>query len=164
MRIWKLTLVQVVLFLWLIQVIWLAWYFALEVGDAGKRLFAGNWGQVLRQEDTFYRWLENLKGIIPPRATYVFLDRYEAGKEIEARYHLYPRRHRLLVPQAPSSFLYFDLRRYPASFVLIRDPEQPSDPSSRAAMGSPAFRPFLFPGPGLVFKVDYQLIHGDFYD
>jgi len=164
MRTWKLSFVQVVLFLWLIQIIWLTWHFAPEAGDAGKRLLHGSWGQAVWGQNPFYRWLEALKEVIPPQAAYLFLDRYEAGKEIEARYHLYPRRHTLLVPQAPSSFLYFDLRRYQTSVVLIRDPKQPTAPSSHAAMGSPAFCPLKFPGSGLVFKVDYRLITGDFYD
>lgn len=164
MRTSKLSLVRVVLFLWLIQVIWLAWYFAPETGDTGKRLLQGSWGQAIREEDPYYRWLEALKEDIPPRAAYVFLDRYEAGKEIEARYHLYPRRHTLLAPQAPPSFLYFYLRRYQASYLLVRDPKQAAAPGIRVAICSPAFRPLEFLGPGLVFKVDYQLIHGDFYD
>ena len=163
MKSWQSHLVKLLLCLWGVQVLWLAWHFAPEAGAAGKRLLQGTWGQAIRQEDPFYRWVAQLKEAIPPKGAYLFLDRYEAGKEIEARYHLYPRRHKLLVPQAPSSFLFFDLRRSQASFVLIRDPEQATAPSSRAAMGSPAFHPLKFP-PGLVFKVDCRLIHGDFYD
>lgn len=164
MNTWKNHLFTAILCLWSLQVLWLAWHFAPEAGDAGKRLLLGTWGQAVREEDPFYRWIAQIKQVIPPRGAYVFLDRYEAAKEIEARYHLYPRRHALLLPQAPPSFLYFEVRRHQASYLLIRDLAQATGPSSWAALHSPAFHPVRFPGPGLVFKVDYRLIHGDFYD
>jgi hypothetical protein len=161
---WKSWLIRILLFVWGLQIIWLAWHFAPEAGDMVKRLVQGNWGEAVRQEDPFYRWLEDLASVIPPRAAYIFLDQYEAGKEIEASYHLYPRRHTLLSPQAPPSFLYFDMRRYQASYLLVRQRQQAIAPETRAAMHSPAFRPVKLPGSGLVFKVDHTLIHGDFYD
>lgn len=164
MATWKNYLFTAILCLWGLHLLWLAWHFAPEAGDAGKRLMLGTWGQAIRQEDPFSRWLAQLGEAMPPGAAYVFLDRYEAGKEIEARYHLYPRRHTLLTPQAPSSFLYFDLRRGRALFLVLRDPGQPISPSTKLALKSLAFHPVKFPGPGLVFQVDYQLLHGDFYD
>lgn len=164
MKSWKVFLIRFLLFLWGLQILWLAWHFAPEAADVGKRLMARTWGQAVREEDPFYRWLMQLQEIIPPRAAYVFLDRYEAGKEIEARYYLYPRRHVLLTPEAPPGFLYFDLRRYQASYLLVRDPKQPLNPDTRVALTSPAFVPVPLPGPGLAFRVDYRLIHGDFYD
>jgi hypothetical protein len=163
-QILRLNLLRIFLFLWGLNLLYLAWHFAPEAGEAGQWLVQGTWGEAVRQEDPLYRWAANLQEIIPPRATYVFLDRYEAGKEIEAAYFLYPRRHLLLAPQAPASFLYFDLGRYQASFLLLRDPDQPTAPSTKAAMRSAAFQPVGVPGPGLVFKVNHRLLHGDFYD
>lgn len=160
----KVFLIRFLLFLWGLQVLWLAWHFAPEAADLGRRLMAGTWGQAVRQEDPFYRWLMLLQEIIPPRAAYVFLDRYEAGKEIEARYHLYPRRHVLLLPDVPPGFLYHELRRNRAAFLLVRDSGQPLNPDTQVALTSPAFVPVPLPGPGLAFRVDYRLIHGDFYD
>lgn len=164
MRTWKSLVYRLFVCLWIIQILWLAWHFAPEAADLGKRLINGTWGQTIRQEDPYFRWLDGLKGIIPPRASYVFLDHYEAGKEIEARYHLYPRRHTLLRPSTPPSFLYFALRRHQASYLLIRDLELPLPPDTRSALTSPAFVPVELPGPGLVFRVNYRLLHGDFYD
>ncbi len=164
MKTWKNFLFASLICLWLFQVLYLAWHFAPEAGDVGEKLVQGKWGEAIRKEDPFYRWLEDLARVIPPRAAYIFLDRYEAGKEIEASYHLYPRRHTLLSPQAPPSFLYFNMRRHQASFLLIRDPQQSIAPGTRAAMHSAAFHPVKLPGPGLVFKVDHTLLHGDFYD
>jgi hypothetical protein len=161
---WKNSFLTAILGLWGLHILWLAWHFAPEADEAGRRLVRGTWGEAVRQEDPLYRWAANLKEIIPPRAAYVFLDRYEVGKEIEAAYFLYPRRHVLLAPQAPASFLYFHLERYQASFLLVRDPDQPTSPGAKAAMGSAAFQPVKVPGPGLVFKADHLLLHGDFYD
>lgn len=164
MKFWKICSVKLFIFLWGLQILWLAFHFAPEAADAGRRLVEGSWGQAVRQEDPFYRWLVQLQQIMPPRTAYVFLDRYEAGKEIEARYHLYPGRHVLLTPEAPPGFLYFELRRHQASYLLIRDPGRPLNPDTQAALTSAAFVPVPLPGPGLVFKVDCRLIHGDFYD
>ncbi len=164
MKSWRVFLVRLFFCLWVVQLLWLTWHFAPEAADLGKRLGLRTWGQAIRLEDPFYQWVARVKETVPPHAAYVFLDRYEAGKEIEARYHLYPRRHVLLRPQVPPGFLYFELRRHRASYLLIRDPEQPVNPDTRAALLPPAFVPVKLPGPGLVFRVDYRLISGDFYD
>jgi len=153
----KFWLLGGVLLAWGVQVLWLGWHFAPEAGDAAMRLVQGRGGEAVRQEDPYYRWLLELKKVIPPRAAYLFLDRYETGKDIAARYHLYPRQHKLVSPRLPASFLYFNLRRYQAS-------DQPLEPSTRAALSLPVFRLIKVPGPGLVFEVDPAALHGDFYD
>lgn len=160
---WKDFLFAAILGLWGLQILWLAWHFAPEAGDAGKRLFQGTWGQAIRQEDPFYQWVARLKEVIPPRAAYVFLDRYEAGKEIEARYHLYPRRHALLPPQAPPSFLYYAVKENRASYLVIMNGSQPPE-GLKAALASPAFQDLNLQGPGLLFRVGLTRIWGDFYD
>lgn len=162
MKSWQSHLVKLLFCLWGLQILWLAWHFAPEAGDLGKRLVGGSWGEALRQEDPFYRWVAHLKEVIPPRAAYVFLDRYEAGKEIEARYYLYPRRHVLLFPQAPPAFLYYDLRRYQARYLVVHNTHEP--PALKTALSSPAFQAVHLSGPGLVFKADPARLSGDFYD
>lgn len=149
--------------LWVLQIIWLAWYFAPEFQDLAWRVTQQRTGVAVRREDSFYRWLEGLARIMPPRATYVFLDNYQAGKEIEARYHLIPRRHLLLSPEAPPSFLFYALRREKASWLILREGDKPWE-SADAVKNSPAFHLLPDPGPGLVFKVDYHLLLGRFYD
>lgn len=149
--------------LWILQVIWLGWYFTPEVQDLTWRLARQRTGAAIRQEDSFYRWLLVLAAIIPPRDIYIFLDNYEAGKEIEARYHLTPRRHVLLPPEVPPGFLFYTLRQEKASFLIIREGDSPWE-SIEAVKESPAFRLLPVPGPGLVFKVDYQRLRWGFYD
>jgi hypothetical protein len=153
-----------VLLLWGAQVAWLAWFFGPEVGDLSRRLAEGKVGQAVRQADPFYCWLTALAQVMPPEASYVFLDDYEAGREIEARYHLAPRRHLLLSPGVPASFLFYALRQEKASFLIIRDRARPLGPGARTLLASPAVELLDLPGPGLVFRVDYQRLHGDFYD
>jgi hypothetical protein len=149
--------------LWILQVIWLGWYFAPEVQDLAWRLAHQRTGVAIRREDSFYRWLLVLAAIIPPRDTYIFLDNYEAGKEIEARYHLIPRRHVLLPPEVPPGFLFYALRQEKASFLIIREGDSPWE-SIEAVKESPAFHLLPVPGPGLVFRVDHQRLRGGFYD
>lgn len=163
-RNWKSWLVGGILLLWGLQVVWLAWYFAPEIRDLAGRVARRDVGQAIRQEDPFYRWLTALAAIIPKDATYLFLDDYEAGKEIEARYHLVPRRHILLSPEVPPSFLFYVARQEKASFLIIREREKPLGPGAQAATHSPAFQPVPLPGPGLVFRVDYSRLLGSFYD
>ncbi len=163
-RNWKVWLLRGILLLWGLQVIWLFFHFAPEVRDLTRRLAAGDVGAAIRQEDPLYPWLKSLAAIIPEQATYVFLDDYEAGKEIEARYFLAPRRHILLSPQAPADFLFYVCHQDKASFLIIRDTGKPLGPGARAARRSPAFHPVALPGPGLVFRVDHQLLGWGFYD
>ncbi len=154
---------RLVLCLWGLQIIWLFWYFGPDGPDLALRVTRDQIGPAVRQEDPFYRWLTGLAAIIPPGATYLFIDDYAAGKEIEARYHLIPRRHILLSPEAPPSFLFYALRQERASFLVIRYRDQPLGPGVQAAGHSPAFSRVKLSGPGTVFRVDYSRL-GGFYD
>jgi hypothetical protein len=160
---WKTWAVRVVLFFWAVQLLWLGWFFAPEVREMAWRLASHRTGAAIRQEDSFYKWLQVLAAIIPARATYVFLDNYEAGKEIEARYHLTPRRHVLVPPAIPPDFLFYTLRQEKASFLILREGDQSWD-SKEAVAQSPAFHKVPVPGPGLLFRVDYSRLLGRFYD
>ncbi len=163
MKTWKNFLFASILGLWGLQILWLAWHFAPEAGDVGKRLIQGSWGQAVRREDPFYRWVAQLKEVIPPHASYIFLDRYEAGKEIEARYHLYPRRHVLLSPKAPPSFLYYFIKSSRATFLVMMNGGQPRV-GLQTTLASPAFQKVDLQGLGLVFKTDPDRLLGGFYD
>jgi len=164
LRNWRPWLIKCIAFLWGLQVVWLAWHFGPEARELAWRATHHRIGEAIRQEDPFYRWVTALAALISPEATYIFLDDYEAGKEIEARYHLTPRRHILLPPDVPPSFLFYALRKERASFLIIRDRERPLGPGVQAAIRSPAFSPVELPGPGLLFRVDYSQLRGDFYD
>ena len=132
--------------------------------DVPRRLWSHSWGQTLRQEDPFYRWLAQVDQVLPPDATYLFVDHYEAGKEIEARYHLFPRRHLLIRPQVPPSLLFYILRQEQISYLLVRDPKPPLSPGLKAALAINAAEHLALPGPGLVFRVHPDRIAGGFYD
>jgi hypothetical protein len=160
----RLCLVRLVLGLWVLQVLWLVWHFAPEAGDLVRRAARGDVGGAIRQEEPLYRWATALKTVIPESATYVFLDDYAAGKEIEIRYELAPRRHVLLSPEVPASFLFYALHQEHAAFLLIRKSQTPLGPGARAALRSPAFQPVNLPGPGLIFRVDAGLLRWGFYD
>ncbi|HEY9074063.1 MAG TPA: hypothetical protein VIN67_08010, partial [Desulfobaccales bacterium] len=101
---WKSFLTRALLILWGLQIIWLFWHFAPEVQDLARRIPQDDVGAAIRREDPLYRWAKSLATVLPPDATYVFLDNYEAGKEIEIRYFLSPRRHILLPPEATAPF------------------------------------------------------------
>ncbi len=161
---WKLLLTRLFLVLWGLQVLYLGWHFGPEAADLVRRLSRGDVGAAIRQEDPFYQWIKSLARLIPERATYVFLDTYEAGKEIEVRYFLAPRRHILLYPDVPPSFLFYALHRDEASFLIIRDKTQPLGPGAQAALASPAVREVPLPGPGRVFRVEAALLRWGFYD
>ena len=164
MRNWRPWLLRCIALLWGLQLVWLAWHFGPEARELAWRATHHRIGEAIRQEDPFYRWLTALAAIIPPAATYIFLDDYEEGKEIEARYHLTPRRHILLPPDVPPSFLFYALRKERASFLIIRDREKPLGPGAQAAVRSPAFHPVEMPGPGMLFRVDHTRLRGNFYD
>lgn len=161
---WRLWLFRLVIGLWLLQLVWLPWFFLQEIKDVANRVTSLSGGEAVRQEDPIHRWLLPLPAIIPPEATYLFLDNYEAGQEIKARYHLYPRRHLLLSPQAPPSLFFHTLRQYGVSYVLVRDKAQPLGPGLAAALKLGAAKRLTVPGPGLVFRVDPGRLAGGFYD
>lgn len=160
----KIWLVRVVLLAWGVQVLWLGWHLAPEVADMAQRLASGRVGEAVRREDPFYRWLLELARLMPPDAAYVFLDRYEAGKEIEARYHLYPRRHILGLPNLPPSYLFYALRRHRASFLVVHTAKEPLSPEVKTATATAAFVPLHLAGPGQVYQVRTTRLAGDFYD
>lgn len=147
-----------------LQVGGLAWQLKKEAADLAGRLWGRSWGAAVRREDPFYLWLEQVAKLLPPDSTYIFLDRYEFGKEIEARYHLFPRRHLLLSPQAPASLLYHTVRQHNVTYVLVRQGEQPLGPGLRALLDAGAAQPLPVPGPGRVFRVDPGRLKTGFYD
>ncbi len=161
---WRLWLLRLLLALWGLQLVWLIWHFGPEAKDLTLRLARRDVGAAIRQAEPLYRWAAGLTAVIPEHATYVFLDDYAAGKEIEIRYHLAPRRHILLPPDVPASFLFYTLHQEHASFLLIRESTGPLGPGARAALRSPAFHRVDLPGPGLVFRVDADLLGWGFHD
>jgi hypothetical protein len=161
---WRSWLVGLILGLWGLQVLWLIWHFGPEAADLFQRATRGSLGNAIRQEEPLYRWATALQALIPESATYVFLDDYAAGKEIEVRYYLAPRRHILWSPAVPASFLFYALHQEHAAFLLIRESPKPLGPGARAAVHSPAFQPVNLPGPGLVFRVDASRLRWGFYD
>jgi hypothetical protein len=161
---WQFVLTRALLVLWGLQILWLIWHFAPEAADLARRLAHRDVGAAIRQEDPLYRWTTALKAVIPESAAYVFLDDYAAGKEIEVRYALVPRRHFLLNPEVPAGFLFYTLHQQHAGFLLIRESPAPLGPGGQAALHSPAFQPLNLPGPGLVFRVDAGRLGWGFYD
>lgn len=161
---WRLWLFGLLLGLWGLQILWLVWHFWPEALDMGRRAARHEVGATVRQEDPLYRWATSLQTVIPQHATYVFLDDYAAGKEIQVRYYMAPRRHILLSPSVPASFLFYVLHQEDASYMLIREAEQPLGLGAQAALHCPAFQPVSLPGPGQVFRVDAKLLHWGFYD
>lgn len=160
-RRWVLRLILV---LFACQLGWLAWQLRGDLGDLARRGRSQAWGTAVRQEDPFYRWLTALARTIPPETTYLFLDNYEAGKEIEARYHLFPRQHLLLLPESPPSRLFYTLRQYQVRYLLIREASHPPGPGLQAALDLGAAQRLNLPGPGLVYQVDPARLTGGFYD
>lgn len=163
-RNWKYWLTRVLLALWGVQILWLGWHFGPEVQDIIRRIPQRDVGAAIRTEDPLYPWAQALSAVIPPDAAYVFLDNYEAGKEIEVRYFLAPRRHILMAPETPAPFLFYILHQEQASFLLIRDRTQPLGPGVQAALRSGALEPLDLPGPGRAYRVDYTRLRWGFYD
>ena len=157
-------LLRVVLVVFVLQLGWLAWQLREDIRDLAGRTWRHSWGTAVREEDPFYRWVIELNRAIPPGVTYVFLDNYEAGKEVEARYHLFPRDHLLLLPESPPSLLFYTLKQNQASYILVRDAKLATGTGLQAALDLGAARPLPLPGPGLIFQVDPQRIKGGFYD
>ena len=157
-------LLRLVLALFVLQLGWLAWQLRGDIEDLAQRSWHHSWGTAVREEDPFYRWVVELNRAIPPEITYVFLDNYEAGKEVEARYHLFPRQHLLLLPESPPSLLFYILKQHQVSYLFVRDAKQPSGSGLQAALNLGAAKRLSLPGPGLVFQVDPKRIRGGFYD
>jgi len=157
-------LLRLCLLLWVLQLVWLGWLLREELVEVPQRLWSHAAGEAVRQEDPFYRWLVQVDQVIPPQAAYLFLDKYEAGKEIEARYHLFPRPHHLLQPQTPPSRLFHILRQEHISYLLVRDPKLAGGVGLKAAIAANAVEPLPLAGPGLVYRVNPDRITGGFYD
>jgi hypothetical protein len=161
---WLSLALRLVLVLWVLQLAWLAWHLRQESADLGRRLWGQTWGEAIRRDDPFYRWLLEIQRLIPPDAVYLFLDNYEAGKEIEARYHLFPRKHLLRLPGAPPSLLFYTLRQHQVSHLLKRDGKPPPGPGLHAALDLGAVEPLDLPGPGAVYRLHPERLTGGFYD
>jgi hypothetical protein len=161
---WRLWLLRLLLVLWGLQVVWLIRHFGPEAGELALRVAHRNVGAAIRQEEPLYRWASALKAVIPENAAYVFLDDYAAGQEIQVRYYLTPRRHLLMSPAVPASFLFYTLHQEDAAFLLIRDTGQSPGPGVQAARRCPAFQPVNLPGPGQAYRVDARLLRWGFYD
>jgi hypothetical protein len=157
-------LVRLVLVLFVLQLGWLVWQLRGDIGDMARRGWFHTWGPAVRQEDPFYRWVAELDRDIPPGVTYLFLDNYEAGKEVEARYHLFPREHLLLLPESSPSLLFYTLRQNHVTYIFVRDAKLPPGPGLQAVLDLGAAQLLNLPGPGLVYRVDPKLIKGGFYD
>lgn len=186
---WQTWLLRLVLLLWALQVVWLAWYFAPEAQRLAGRIYEPRVGAAVRQEDPFFRWLGALDRLMPGGSSYVFLERCApgetglndchvdldspafplnkkilAGTEILVRYHLAPRCQLFLPPKVSAPFLFFMLRQGEASYLIIRGDGKTLGAGAEAAVNSAALRPVALPGPGLVFAVDYARLQGGFYD
>ena len=157
-------LLRLSLVLFVLQLGWLAGQLREDIRDMARRAWHHSWGTAVREEDPFYRWVVALNRAIPPQATYVFLDNYEAGKEVEARYHLFPRRHLLLLPESSPSLLFFTLKQEQVSYLFVRDAKQPQVPGLMAALNLGAAKRLNLPRPGQVYRVDPKLIKGGIYD
>jgi hypothetical protein len=158
---WPLT---IILTLWLIQIVWLGWRFAPEGADLARRLIQGQIGAAVRQEQPFFQGLAELEKIIPASTTYVFLDRYEDGKEIQVRYILYPRRQVLLPPHINPSTLFDCLVREQAAYLILRKDMQPLALKFLEPDSHPVFRGVSISGLGTVYRVQHHRLVGGFYD
>jgi hypothetical protein len=160
----KISLLRAILFLWVVQLGWLAWHFAPEVIDLSQRLVSGRAGESVRQEDVYYRWLQEIKTLLPPCSTFIFVDCYEAGKDIEARYFLYPRKMVLLNPLATPSVLFEEIKKEHADYLVLRECNLYPQWQFLFQPGNPVFQALPESGPGMIFRVDPQRLTGGFYD
>jgi hypothetical protein len=160
----KISLPHLILVLWLGQLAWLAWHFAPEVVDLTQRLASGRIGEVVRQEDSFYTWLGEIKARVPDNSTYIFVDCYEAGKDNQARYFLYPRKMVSLNPLATPTVLFEEIDKEGSSFLVLRECNLYPQWQFLFQPENQVFQALPVSGPGLVFKVDPQRVTGGFYD
>jgi hypothetical protein len=158
------TLLYLILFLWLGQLGWLVWHFAAEAGDLVHRLVSGRVGEAIRREDAFYCWLEEIREMLPAESTYIFVDCYEAGKDIQARYFLYPRKMVALNPLATPAVLFEEIKKERAEFLVLRECNLYSQWQFLFQPGNPFFRALPEAGAGMVFMVDHRRLTGGFYD
>lgn len=159
-----LKLFQVILGLWFLQLIWLTWHFAPEARDIGSRLASGRTGEAVRREEAYYCWLKAIESLVPASSTYIFVDCYEAGKDIEAGYILYPRRISLMNPAATPTALFEEIKKRGAEFLILRECNLYPQWQFLFQPDHPVFQQLPLPGQGMVFKVDLQKLKGGFYD
>jgi hypothetical protein len=159
-----ISLIKVIFVLWLVQLGWLAWHFAPEAFDLTRRLAGGRTGEAIRQEDHYHRWLEELKTLLPPESTYIFVDCYEAGKDIEARYLLYPRKMVNLNPLATPTVLFEEIKKERAGYLVLRECNLYPHWQFLFQPENKVFQVLPETGAGMVFKVDPRQLTGGFYD
>jgi hypothetical protein len=160
----EITLIQIILALWFVQMVWLAWHFAPEAADLTCRLATCRTGEAVRREEPYYRWLEEVKALLPPSSTYIFVDCYEAGKDIAAGYILYPRKIDTMNPMATPSALFEKIKKEQAEYLILRECNLYPQWQFLFQPDNPVFHRLAVSGPGLVFKVDLQKLTGGFYD
>jgi hypothetical protein len=157
-------LLRAILILWVAQLAWLTWHFGPEAVDLGRRLATGRAGEAVRLEDAYYCWVQELKSLLPPSSTYIFVDCYEAGKDIEAQYFLHPRKMVPLNPLATPTVLFEKIKQEQADFVVLRECNLYPHWQFMFQPENPVFHALPASGPGMVFKVDSRRLTGGFYD
>jgi hypothetical protein len=160
----KLTFMRIIVILWVAQLIWLGWHFMPEAVDLGCRLATCRVGEAVRREESFYSWLEKLKTVLPPKSAFIFVDCYEAGKDIEAGYILYPRKLDTMNPAATPTALFEEIKEQGAEYLILRECNLYPHWQFLFEPDNPVFHRVEISGPGMVFKVDLQKLTGGFYD
>lgn len=162
---WRLQLIWVMVLLgWLGQGGWLLWHFAPETKDLIQRLATGTGGEAVRAEDPVAREAKLLACLIPPTATYLYLDHYESGRYLPLRYLLHPRRQVRLDPSLTPSRLYAELQRHQAEFVVLAaDTTYPWLDFLFGATPGP-FERLWEAAPAVVFRVRLEQVRHPFYD
>ena len=155
---------QLILALWFVQLVWLAWHFAPEAVDLGRRIATCRAGEAVRQEEAYYRWLKELEAVMPQSSAYIFVDCYEAGKDIEAGYILYPRKIVTVNPMATPTVLFEEIKKREARYLVLRECNLYPQWQFLFQPDNPVFHPLPVSGPGMIFQVDLQKLKGGFYD
>ncbi len=161
---WRSRFLTFILILWVLQGLGLAWRFGPDLPELWARIASGRVGEVGRAAAPFQRLLRELEKTMPGGAAYVFLDHYEAGRYIEARYYLYPRRQLLLRPETPPSFLYYAVRQHQAGYLVAPEGEFPAGAGLEALARTAACRQLHLDGPGRIYRVNPDRLTGFFYD
>jgi hypothetical protein len=155
---------QLILALWFVQLVWLAWHFGPEAADLGRRIATCRVGEAVRQEEAYYRWLKELEAVMPRSSAYIFVDCYEAGKDIEAGYILYPRKIVTVNPMATPTVLFEAIKKEEARYLVLRECNLYPQWQFLFQPDNPVFHPVAVSGPGMIFQVDLEKLKGGFYD
>jgi len=153
-----------ILLLWLLQLGWLAWHFAPEALDVGRRLRHGHAMAAGQPPDPFDRWLAELARVLPADCTYILVDCYETGNYAKMRYVLYPRRQIRLDPKATPTLLFTTIAQEGAAFVILGGCHLAPQWQFIFQDRQTVFQTLTTAGPGLVLSVDSDRIIGGFYD